>query len=202
MDLSATLERVAVSLHASSSANLAYHTAAEVWAWLDQWSRRLSIATRLQVAIRSINAIPPTASYALPAANLSTPAVFDATGYALERITVRNLDAGGPWQATAEAHPVHRFSLDANQGLNVLTLDPPPMLAQTLTVLQTEYPAAIGSGQPILDAPAIAEDYLYFRTVAEARGRIGEAHMPEVASFAGGLADLIEGAAVKYWGAP
>jgi hypothetical protein len=202
MDLNATLERVATALYATSSAALAYHTAAEVWTWLDQWARRLSIATRLQVAVRSLSVTSPDASYPLPAANLSTLAVFDAAGFALDRITVRNMDAEGAWQATPATNPVLRFSLDANQGLNVLTLDPPPLLSQALTVLQTEYPAAIGAAQPILDAPDIAEDYLYFRAVSEARGRIGEAHMPEVAQFAGGLADLIEGAAVRYWGAP
>jgi hypothetical protein len=184
------------ALNATSAADLLFWTPAELEQYADEAAEALGRAAGVFVERDTATVTAAgTPHYATPGRHLSTLHVSLA-GRSLRPVSVDELEAKDSAWRTASGTISH-WARDA-AGLGTITLYRVPDLAAALAVVYHSYPD-VSAGAPI-DAPAVLGDYLYFSAIEAARGREGQAAMPEVAQAAGRHAEVYRDLFQRYFG--
>jgi len=193
------IQRLLPSLGAYKLADVVFWTEEELYEYADEGIQRLAKATGLFVERdASTTLVAGTALYNLPTRHLSTIHVSLLGGANLRGVSVRDLEAlDATWEAATGV--VEKFAQDF-RGTEQLRLYRNPSTGGTLAVVFHQYPAEIAQATPTLTGPVVLEDYLSWAMLSAARGKEGDAAMPEVAKHAEERIALFEQVFKSYWG--
>jgi hypothetical protein len=181
-------------LNASGSSDLIWWTTTELYAWMEEASRRLG-TTGAFTARASIAVSSGGAAYSMPAQVLSVIHV-SLDGSALRPINVAELEAlSTTWDT--DSGTVSRFALDVN-GTAIVTLYKIPADSGSIQIIVATWPTA-ASGYTHR-APAVFGLYHKYATLAAARAKDGDGQAPDVAAAARARADVIMQACRGLWG--
>ncbi|MFH1110985.1 MAG: DUF6682 family protein [Planctomycetota bacterium] len=189
-------------LNSEDAANLIHWTEAELIEWANQGQRDLARRFAMWVERDTANITGiGTTDYVLPTRHLSTIHVT-LGGRSLRAVNVRELEAlSATWTTDAcmGAGTPSRYCQDVS-GTTTIRLYKIPNGVEVLAILHHEYPTDLAvATEP--DMPSAVADWLFFRMVAEARGKESDGSMPEAAKFCRDVQGIYEQAFAGYWGA-
>jgi len=199
-DLGATLTNLLPALNAASMLTLSFWTEDELYAFADEAAKRLARKVGVWVERDTSAAVSSLAStYTLPTRRVSIVHV-SLGAKALKAASAAEMEALDDAWVDTTGTPL-RFLLDI-EGTGKVRLYPAPAVGVSgnLGVLYATYPTEIQKGSATVTIPAPLEEYFTFSVLAEARGREGEAAMPEVAEQFRSLVGMLEQVAESYWG--
>lgn len=184
-------------LHASTTANLAGWTEADLYAYLN---RSLSEACADSALLGDYNSVAVAANQLLaviPGNFLSCiQAQWDKK--TLKIRSASEMDALDTYWQTATSGTPHTIVVDL-QGQNNVRLYPMPAIAGTLYVWTRQRPALQSSVSSIAVPQAVAW-VVEMETIAEANRKGGQFAMPEAAAAAQSVADVLKVALRTYYG--
>lgn len=185
-------------LQARSIAELEHWTEAELYEYADEAAQSLARATIAFVEHdTSTLTLAGSASYRLPDRYLGMLHVA-LSGAALRRAPVREIEALDAQWPTASG-PVSHYILD-ELGLDSFRLYKIPATGgAVLALVYASRPETISAAHATLAAPSPLADLLRLAILREARGREGDAAMPEVAVNIREFERILTAAAVEYW---
>lgn len=192
------IQRLLPALGCYRMVDLTHWTEEELYEYADEAVKRLARAvgmfTEREPAI-TVNI--GVATYPLPTRHLST--IHASLGGAnLRPAAVKELEAlDSAWQDTTGTPD--RYVPDF-LGTEYVRLYKKPSAGSTLALLFYQYPADVAVGSPILAAPRVLEDYLTWEILRQARGKEGDAAMPEVAEHAAQRVKEFEQLYGAQWG--
>jgi hypothetical protein len=193
-----TLNSLLPDLRAGTMADLTWWTEAELYRYannqLQELARALPCWVKLATFSTSFNDV---ATYALPARTVDVLGVY-LDGRRLDPMTADELDAErGAWRAAGGETP-RRYTLDLTN--SQIILSEIPGAAYSVIVIYTESPAEISSGAAIVAGPAALADLVQLATIQQAYTRQSESAMPDVASAANLLRELVMAGFGAYYG--
>jgi len=195
------LTEVYACLNSEDSANLIHWTQTELIVWANQGQLDLARRFGMWVERDATNTTGAGASsYTLPTRHLSTIHVT-LGGRSLRAANVRELEAlSATWgtdACTGTVTPKH-YCQD-EMGTTTIRLVKIPNSAESLAILHHEYPVDLAAAsQP--DMPNVVADWLFFRMIAEARGKESDGSMPEATKFCRDVQGIYEQTFAGYWG--
>ena len=194
-DVSAVITGLLPALNAASTADLVYWTQDELYQWADEAVKRL--ARRAAVFVNYSAAMWSAAEVPL-IPNAIAPALIAWNGSLLRVATVAELEAlDDNWEA-ATGTP-KRWTLDL--GLQQVRLYPAPDVAGMVQGVIIIAPADLSATQTALEAVAPISGFLAQSVLGQARGRVSDAEMPEVAAHCAQRAAMYLEIFARYWGA-
>ena len=200
IDLSVAIAEVEIALNAANAADLEPWAEGDLYDWIDEGAKRLARTCGVFVERDTSNTIAlHTASYGLPEGHLSTIHASAGT-LSLYPASVQELEAlDGDWVDTIG--PTNTFLMDT-AGMTAARLYPSPdgTVTGALALICAEFPPVINSGNTLLEAPPVVQDYLKWHAIAEARRRQSDYAMPDVAERLQSWCEVFERVAMEYWG--
>jgi hypothetical protein len=191
------------ALHAASTSaeDLAPWTECELIQWLDEAIKKLA-RTAAVFAGRDIDGatVAEQQVYSLPTRHVSTLHVSYDQRPLRPANTAEIAARDSRWQTRIEA-PARWFA--DSLGMGQYGLAPIPEIAKALWVIYHGWPRTIdcAGAHATVPLPWALEPYLELEVIAQAYGREGDGHAPDIAQAARQMAGLYEALAVEYWGA-
>lgn len=203
VDLSLWVPELCVRLNATNTSDLVFWTEAELYQRISEALDRLAGASNLFCETDDSTAVAATQSlYPLPSAHLAIIMVA-LDGNVLTPASVAELEAlDADWAESAAASTnadVTHWVGDA-LGTEYLGLYKIPAASGTLLIVLSRAPTALTAKAPSMSLPAPLADYLALGALADARGKEGDARMPEVAQHLQERMKLYDQIIQAYWG--
>lgn len=200
IDASAVVSDLIPALHATSTADLVYFSEAGLYRSATDALNRLAQAVRLLIAAETVS-VGAAVNEVVAGTRVVRFLQVRWNGSRLQPSTSLELDAlSDSWLPSDQSVEPERYALD-QRVWGRMQLYPATTAAGTLGFTYAQSPADVSSGSPFIsDAPDLAEDWLFFATLSEARSRQSDARMPEVAAVADRLAGLLQSAMNAYYG--
>jgi hypothetical protein len=200
VDVAALIANLLPALNAATSGDLVYWTSDELYQWADEAAKRLALraAVFVSVTTQTISSAEAPLAASAVAANAIAPILVAWNSVILRFATVGELEAlDDGWEA-ATGTP-KRWTLD--RGLQQLRLYPAPAAAGALLTVALQCPADISASQASLIGPSPLAGYLAQSVLGQARGRVSDAAMPEIAAHCAQRAEMYIAICEHYWGA-
>jgi hypothetical protein len=188
----------ALNAVSAASSDLMWWTSDELYQFADEAVKLLARTAAVFAAADFVATSAGVAEYALPSGALWMIQA-SVNGNAIRPSTVREIEALDPnWQTTPGA--AGRWIQDI--GLGQVRLYPVPVGIGTLERVCHIERTAISAGNPTLTgAPLPFGGFVLHAMLAAARGKEGDAQMPDVAAHANARVSLYLSVFASYWGA-
>lgn len=207
IDVTQVIDELLPTLHATSRANLAHWTEAELLEYADDCLKRLSrIACVFVGRAASTLTVATQATYLLPARHVSTLHISHlATPLRpANRMELEMKDASyQTTQATSDAPISHWYQdhLGLLTGAKFGVTPVPNVSDEALPVIYNGYPVQVNSGQTLVAAPPPFKGYLAMYTLWRAYQKESEIAMNDVAEHCKARCEMYETLFRAYYGA-